>query len=966
MTESEPAQEDVDGEDSALDAMLRAVVAAPPVDPEALLARVARTRRSPGDVIGERLVVERELGAGGMGVVYLARDAELERPVAVKICRRQTDDATARMLDEARAAASLRHDNVVVVHDVGTTGELVYVAMEYIDGGNLREWLETPRSRDAILDVVRRAGQGLAAAHAAGLVHRDFKPDNILVGNDGRVRVADFGLAHTGQSGATAETIDGRAGTPGYMPPELREASELDDRADVFAFGVTLHEALTGSRIDGPEGVARSLPRRVRAVIRACVDPSPAHRPAIGTVLDRLAPRSNTLLLVTTGLFVALVGGLAVASQDGSACNEPEIDAPRWDEATRTRLEQALRSGVVIDPDVLVARVLSLLDERHAQWTRVEHEVCVDHRDTGRTDVATHAAQHACLTVRAAELQAVVDTLTSGEREHVDAAPGLVEGLRSSETCREAAPDPRVADGQTLARMTEIRAELARAQTERRAGDFQAALERVEVLVPEVEDIGDPALAAERWDAVARAQQSLGDPTQAQQTARDFALPLAIEAGEPRLCARIAIDLVESAGQSSDYAAAKQWASFAEAWLTRAGDPSHERYLLELTWGRAAQIANDRAAAVRHLGRALALSASIPDATPSMRTNALENWGAAVAIDRARADEGIEALQEAFALGVQHWGRGAPRTWHSAAGLVSALTFLDRVDEAMPLIDEHLSVAQQIFGPAHHNTLSTRADLARLLMQTERYAEARTELVGVLGAAPEDDPGFYELRTSVLQMLSVLDRGEGDLEGARANLERMLAVTEQMGDAGRYKGGLGLISLANVELTEERFDRAAEVASRARARLADVVGEDGFETLAAGSTWIKAEVGRRRGAEVVEEAAEIRRLFAKRASLDADEPMRIHELTYGIALRQAGRFAEALAVLEPLLERYTELGMAYSQMSAAFEIAVTLEATGDERAPQSLERARALSREVGEVETAAIDRWARTGEWRPF
>lgn len=964
MTEPERPPEDDEEDDTALDSMLRAVVAAPPVDPNALLARVARTRWSPGDVIGERLIVERELGAGGMGVVYLAHDTELERPVAVKICRRQTEDATARMLAEARAAASLHHDNVIVVHDVGTTGDLVYVAMEYVDGGNLRQWLQTPRSRDAIVDVVRRAGQGLAAAHAAGLVHRDFKPDNILVGSDGRVRVADFGLAQTQRTTRGDESSEGHAGTPGYMPPEATGESELDDRADVFAFGVTLHEALTGTRVDGPSAVARSLPGRVRGVILACVDPTPERRPPLTAVLGRLAPRSATPVLLTTGLFVAMAGGLAIAAQSDSACAEPELEPPAWDEGTRAQVERALRAGVVIDSDVLVGRVLSLLDDRHAQWMRLEHELCVDHRDTGRTDAATFAAQQACLTVRAAELGAVVETLSSGEREHVDRAPGLVERMESIERCHEATPSAAASDPEILARMTEVQAEIARASTELGAGEFAAALQRLEVLGPEVDALADPGLQAERWAAVARAEQSLGNPGRALELARDHALPAAIEAGDPRRCGSIAISLVGHAGMAFDYVASRQWALFAEAWLARAGDPVRERLLLEVIAGRIARVANDRPTALRRIGRALALSESHLDAFPSIRTVVLENWGAILVEDGRRAEEGLVALREAFEVDRETWGRGALRTWDRGAGLLTALTVLERREEAMTLVDEQVAVAERLFGPTAFNTLVARSDRGRLLMLGEQLGRARAELQAVLDAAPTDQPGFFDLRTSVLQQLAILDQAAGDFASARARLEAMLAITEQMGDAGRYKRGLGLNSLAILELRQERFDRAAEAAEQARTVLAEVVGDGGSETLSAATTWIRAQAGGGGGGRLVDEAAEIRRQFAQQPD---SEQVRIHELTYGVVLRQAGRFEEALAVLEPLLDRYTTLGHEDRQLSVAFEIAVTLKAAGDdEAAAEALERARALSRALGEDEAAAVDRWAETGEWRPL
>jgi serine/threonine protein kinase len=152
-----------------------------------------------GAVLGRYIVVE-PIGRGGMGVVYRAYDPELDRRVALKLLRRQgesTGDEQARLVREGKAMARLAHPNVAAVHDVGVDDDQVFIAMELVEGQTLRAWLETPRSWRAIVAMFLQAGRGLSAAHAAGMVHRDFKPDNVIVGADGRARVVDFGLART-------------------------------------------------------------------------------------------------------------------------------------------------------------------------------------------------------------------------------------------------------------------------------------------------------------------------------------------------------------------------------------------------------------------------------------------------------------------------------------------------------------------------------------------------------------------------------------------------------------------------------------------------------------------------------------------------------------------------------------------------------------------------------------------------
>src|SRR5262249_7043587 len=179
-----------------------------------------------------RFVVLGSLGAGGMGVVLSAYDPHLDRRVALKLIRGEREDPMrAAILREAQAMARVRHPNLVTRHEVGFIDEWGYVIMEEVAGRTLRDWLaEKDRPWREVLDVLVPAGAGLAAAHAAGIVHRDFKPENVLLGDDGRARVSDFGLAVAGPA------KDARGGTPAYMAPEQLGGETVDARADQYAF----------------------------------------------------------------------------------------------------------------------------------------------------------------------------------------------------------------------------------------------------------------------------------------------------------------------------------------------------------------------------------------------------------------------------------------------------------------------------------------------------------------------------------------------------------------------------------------------------------------------------------------------------------------------------------------------------------------------------------------------------------
>ena len=287
-------------------------------------------RLSPGTRIG-RYCIQEEVGRGGMGVVYLAIDETLQRKVALKVVcipserRAKLKRTKDRIVREAQALARLDHPNVVGLYDVGSFAQGLYLAMEFVDGNNVKSWLsKRKRTWQEIVDVFVKAGHGLVAAHDAGLVHRDFKASNVLVGKDGKVRVVDFGLARTVDDSTTSSlpktstpkgSMLGKRitqtnvilGTAGYMSPEQLQKGAVGSWSDQFSFCVTLYESLYGhrpypgfdvvqladsfgrGRIVPPVKGSRKVPKRILKVLERGLSIDPAERfPTMESLLTEI------------------------------------------------------------------------------------------------------------------------------------------------------------------------------------------------------------------------------------------------------------------------------------------------------------------------------------------------------------------------------------------------------------------------------------------------------------------------------------------------------------------------------------------------------------------------------------------------------------------------------------------------------------------------------------------------------
>lgn len=348
-------------------------------------------------------VVQGQLGMGGMGAVYRAWDPRLERTVALKLLLDRDAEAD-RLEHEARALAKLEHPNVVTVYDVGLDERGAYVAMALVDGPTLRTWLEThpDASAPTLVRTFAQAGRGLAAAHEVGVVHRDFKPDNAIVGKDGRVQVVDFGIAHI--RGNT--DVHPTAGTPRFMAPEQRRGEEATARTDQFSFCVALTEALRA------QGKLAQLSKETRlALERGAAEDPDARWPSMDALLDTIVPRPRTTRwgLVSAAAVAGVLGLGAFAMRDEApACPPPRVDAAAvWDAARRDTMR-----GHFADHDVPGGPVfLQRVDGLATSWNETRTAACSLLHAGDRELEQTGTERLACLDLVAEGLDALVSDL---------------------------------------------------------------------------------------------------------------------------------------------------------------------------------------------------------------------------------------------------------------------------------------------------------------------------------------------------------------------------------------------------------------------------------------------------------------------------------------------------------------------------------------------------------------------------
>ena len=449
-----------------------------------------------GDVSIGRFAVVESIGVGGMGVVYLATDPKLGRRVALKLLHPTAvgnEVERMRLLREAQALAKLSHPNVVQLYEVGEHEGSIFLAMEYVEGVSLRQWQTAQRRtwRQTLTQYIQ-AGEGLAAAHAAGLVHRDFKPANVIVGNDGRARVADFGLARgpglssQGSSDEGGEAASAKSpadstitrpgaviGTPAYMSPEQLRGDSVDARSDQFSFCIALWEALHGERPYAAEalrhgstaeppkrGPSREVPRWVDKALRRGLALRPGERfDGLAELVEALRPqlKSPRKLSIVTGVSsAALVLAMSTwALEAKTDCNADLTLQGVWDAERRHATKSAVEASGAVGRDVWPA-LERAVDAYADEWRGQVEQACTLPRGVRETrDPLTRA----CLQRARDQFDQVIDLAASGDRAAIGDGSRLLAAVQEPTACLSPNP-PSATDTDLDAAKTLDRARL--------------------------------------------------------------------------------------------------------------------------------------------------------------------------------------------------------------------------------------------------------------------------------------------------------------------------------------------------------------------------------------------------------------------------------------------------------------------------------------------------------------------------
>jgi tetratricopeptide (TPR) repeat protein/predicted Ser/Thr protein kinase len=775
---------------------------------------------------GRYILLER-LGSGGMGDVYSAYDPELDRKVALKVLRQEAALQQWRLRREAQALARLQHPNVVAVFDVGVVHDQGFVAMELVDGTTLAAWLnEQPRPLREIVEVFVQAGRGLAAAHAVGLVHRDFKPANVLIGRDGRVRVVDFGLA---RSAGTNDETDGAPqvpnpaeatspspkpfvtitrsgalmGTPRYMSPEQLFGQPADAKSDQFSFCVALYRALWGEppfagedittianevangRLRLPPSDSR-VPAWVRTIILRGLATTSADRwPSMEALLAALARDPATLRrrwMLAAGVVVVtaavMLGAVALQRRASLVCGGAERKlAGLWNDARRDRVHAAFAATGKPYADVAFAGVTRALDTFSNAWVSMHTEACEATHVRREQSEELLDLRMECLGQRLQEAQAEVDLFTRADAEVVEKAVQMTSSLSGLSTCSDVAalraPVRPPADPSLRARVAGVRTQLAQGKALNDAAKYKEALALAGTAVTAARALKYRPLEAEALLLLGEAQWYTAGLASSAKSLEDAVL-----------AARAGRDAVSEVN--------------ALALLVTVAD-EQEHYQQAEFWGR------HGLAAVEALGGA--------DERPL--ANLLESLSYSLR-EQAKYDEALDDARRALAIRERIFGPESKEVAPILRDLAAIVELQGHPDEAEPLVRHALAIFEKQLGPQHPELTKPLETLSFVLHEQGRFAE---ELDYDLRSLAIREKAFGNESPKLVQPLNNIGTallGKNKYHEALPYFRRALALAETSGPT-HYMIPIALNNIGEVQRESGQYEEALAAYQRALA-----------------------------------------------------------------------------------------------------------------------------------------------------
>ena len=861
-----------------------------------------------GTLIGRYVVLDK-LGAGGMGVVFAAYDPELDRKVAIKVLVPGPDSdeslsgGRARLLREAQALAKLSHPNVVAIHDVGTVDERVWLAMEFVEGATFGAWLgQRPRKSREIVHVLVAAGRGLAAAHAKGMLHRDFKPDNIMVGRDGRVRVMDFGLARSSDdvsdkessalyesavrearlSSSGRSTLDPRAflssqvtragallGTPAYLAPEVFRGDGWGPSADQFAFCVTLWEALYGERpFDGdnlfdlatnvmegnmrPPPRGRSVPGWLRRVCAKglAVDTNRRYRDmsSLLSALETGAGTTRPLLVGALGVAAAITvfGGRQLLDQRAiRTCLEGNRGVQAaWNPARRRAVEERLSGIGSAYAEDTSSRVTVALDDYQERWTRVRRSLC---EAATASDPIPTPDQAACFDGRIRAMSTLVDRLETAELGDLRYAVAAAVELPTPDACHHPPTGSSSDDAALDDRLISSKVLLA-------AGRLDDAASEATVVLEAASPARDPRRSADARYVVGVAAQRSSEFAEAE-VALETAYFEALSAMQHETAARSALALAHL------HAVGRVQFELGELWL------EHARIQLQ------------------NLGRE----------DPRLQAE-FAAAAAALATERADYDQAEAHMRDAIALLRAGYGDSHPDIGLMYGHLAEMLDDAGKFAEAESAGRRGLELLETTLGPSHPDNAQALFAIATAQWKRGHGREAlelsQQVLELRLAAFGPDDVSVAEAYNSLgnahIQM--------GDWRSANDAHAKALAIRKAKYGPDEPRVATSLVNLADVGVHAGRLREGIEYAKDSLRIWEEKLGVDhaycAYAHIVLGEGYLRTG-DHAEALEAFDRALEIRRA-GKESEHQLAEPL----TGRGAALLALGRHAEALEALE--------------------------------------------------------------------